>query len=95
MCVGWPSVHAISVNPCYQLLGLPKPFAKTLTNRLLMVSVMSQHSHNALGAGGKLGHGQAENIYYFRKEEREQDLGIVFHNNKLLKLLLIILFIVV
>lgn len=70
VCVGWPSVHAISVNSYYHPLGLPKPLAKTSTNRLLMVSVMSQHSHNLLGAGGKLRHGQPENIYYFRKEER-------------------------
>lgn len=92
MCVGWPSVHAISIKPCYQPLGLPKPFAKTSTNRLLMVSIISQHSLNVLGAGGKLRHGQPENIYYFRKEERERDLGIAFHNNKLFRLLLIILF---
>lgn len=50
---------------------------------------MSHHSHNVLGAGGKLRHRQPENIYCFRREEREQDLGITFHN-KLFKLLLII-----
>lgn len=53
---------------------------------------MCQHSQNELGAGGKLRHGQPENIYFFRREEREQDLGITFHNNKLFKLLLIISF---